>query len=386
MLRTLWKRATGQFASWGIPLLSLYLRAPLRRQPPRVKGETSRIRTIAAESDLKALCANLAQTFAHLFHTQWAEVEVSGGTATRGFSVVWASPDNPGRKQPPTVISVPLVAEREQIGLLRLGQTSDPGNRIEERELAVLAQEAALLVYSGLHLAKVGETAASAERLRLAAQLHHGLAQHLANALMRLQLAQQSVVRDPAQAQESLRSSLTSMQTAMDAMRATIYSLQYAGKEEPRIATLLRATMERLRSITTAEVHLDMDHVGVLSPAVEAGIATVVSEAMTNAAKHAAAQHIHVVLSMTDEGIAVEVRDDGKGFDSEERLRRGSRWDGFGLALMKDQVNRLGGTLHIHSLPSQGTSIKVHLRHPLGRKTDSGLAEGAHPDVNEPRS
>lgn len=81
----------------------------------------------------------------------------------------------------------------------------------------------------------MAETAASAERLRLAAQIHHGVAQYVVNALTRLYLTQRYLTENPARAQEFLHNSLTCMQMAMDAVRATIYSLRYTenGRDQP---------------------------------------------------------------------------------------------------------------------------------------------------------
>jgi len=223
--------------------------------------------------------------------------------------------------------------------------------------LVLLAVEAAHHIKIAIHVAKTLE--AAAERSRLAAQIHHGVAQYVANALMQLQLCQRYIVQDPARAEEFLHSAQTCVQMAMDAIRATIYSLQHAEKDAPRVATLLHATTERLRSITSAEFHLDLDPVGPLSPAIEMGLAAIAGEALTNAAKHANARHIYVHLTKDKDTITFEVSDDGSGFPYKEDHPDSRSWERFGLTLMRDQAHRLGGTIQIQSVLSGGTQVKV---------------------------
>jgi two-component system sensor histidine kinase DegS len=250
--------------------------------------------------------------------------------------------------------------------------------------LAALAVEAAHHIKTAIHLATTIEAGAAAERSRLAAQIHHGVAQYVANALMRLQLCQRYIVQDPARAEEFLHNAQTHTQMAMDAIRATIYSLQYAEKDAPRIATLLRATTERLRSMTEAEFHLDLNPVGPLSSAIEVGLAAIAEEALTNAAKHANAQNIYVHLTRDKDTIGFEVSDDGSGFPREEDQPDSRSWERFGLTLMRDEAHRLGGTIQIQSAPSGGTQVKVLLPANLRRPTPFQAAEVNPSQQSEP--
>jgi signal transduction histidine kinase len=75
----------------------------------------------------------------------------------------------------------------------------------------------------------------------------------------------------------------------------------------------------------------------------------IVSEGLTNAAKHAQASVIHVELTVIDEMLEVVVRDNGVGSADP---RRGS-----GLIGLRDRVETLGGTIEIASAVGQGTSL-----------------------------
>lgn len=83
----------------------------------------------------------------------------------------------------------------------------------------------------------------------------------------------------------------------------------------------------------------------------------IVQESLTNAARYAEAKQVGVTLSVSDDNIVVEVRDDGKGFDP--ALMSGHR--SFGLLGMRERAIALGGMVTIDSAPSKGTSVSVRI-------------------------
>lgn len=215
-------------------------------------------------------------------------------------------------------------------------------------------------------------SAATEERRRVAAQIHHGLAQHVANVAMQLQLCQRYLVADPVRGQELLHNAIRFAQVAMDATRATIYELQYPSKQHPRIAALLHATAGRLRSLTTAEIDVNVEGVGPLSPEMESGLCAIACEALTNAVKHSAAEHVSVRLHRSHDSVVLEISDDGIGF--EPGTVRASDWGEFGLKLMTEQAQRLGGRFQLERRESGGTlarAVVPSTRSSTSHKTDS---------------
>jgi two-component system sensor histidine kinase NreB len=93
----------------------------------------------------------------------------------------------------------------------------------------------------------------------------------------------------------------------------------------------------------------------------ETTIYRLVQEALTNVVKHAGAQTVHVLVVATESEITVEVRDDGRGFDT------GARSDGFGLAGLRERVYLTGGTLELKS-GGEGTQVRAEL--PIRRAAD----------------
>jgi two-component system sensor histidine kinase DevS len=76
-------------------------------------------------------------------------------------------------------------------------------------------------------------------------------------------------------------------------------------------------------------------------------------ESLANVAKHAAAKRVSVNVWTTDERVVMEIRDNGKGFDSEKM----SKSIGHGLANMQTRVRAVGGEVDISSAPGEGTTI-----------------------------
>ena len=92
---------------------------------------------------------------------------------------------------------------------------------------------------------------------------------------------------------------------------------------------------------------------GRLPEQVEVAAYYVVSETLTNAAKHAHATVVHVGVEAVGGVVRVFVRDDGDGGADAAR--------GSGLVGLKDRVEALGGAITVESPPGAGTSVHVEL-------------------------
>ena len=98
-------------------------------------------------------------------------------------------------------------------------------------------------------------------------------------------------------------------------------------------------------------VELDVHKGRRLPDQVEVAVYYVVSEAITNAAKHAQATAVTVDLHARDSVVSLAIRDDGIGGADPTR--------GSGLIGLRDRVEAVGGTMRVSSGPGQGTSLDV---------------------------
>ena len=90
-----------------------------------------------------------------------------------------------------------------------------------------------------------------------------------------------------------------------------------------------------------------------LPPEVEATCYFVVSEALTNAARHAQAEVVDVIVSLRPDRLTIEISDDGVGGASAE--------EGSGLQGLADRLSALGARLEFESPPGRGTTIRTVL-------------------------
>lgn len=91
-----------------------------------------------------------------------------------------------------------------------------------------------------------------------------------------------------------------------------------------------------------------------ISNEVTTNLFRVMQESLQNVFKHAKATDVRVKLSGSSKGVGLSVRDNGKGFEPEDK---NTRTKGLGLVSMQERVRGLGGFLRIHSLPKEGTKV-----------------------------
>ena len=91
-------------------------------------------------------------------------------------------------------------------------------------------------------------------------------------------------------------------------------------------------------------------------------------EGLTNIGKHAQASEIVVTLSYMDEQVALDVQDDGGGFDLQAlRNSPDQAGGGFGLRAMRQRAENIGGSVIVESSPDEGTTLVVQL--PIGNES-----------------
>ena len=81
-----------------------------------------------------------------------------------------------------------------------------------------------------------------------------------------------------------------------------------------------------------------------------------------NVRKHAQATQVSVTLSYMDDQVALDVQDDGKGFDPQILVDSAGQYgSGYGLQIMHQRVEQLGGEVILESSPGEGTTLVVQI-------------------------
>jgi signal transduction histidine kinase len=196
--------------------------------------------------------------------------------------------------------------------------------------------------------ARVIEAGDSARR-RLERDLHDGVQQRLVSASLDIRRAEALASTGSNELRSQLARISGNLIAATDDLREVAHGIHPTilsnGGIKPALASLVR------RSGIPAD--LVVDGSGRLPDAIESTAYYVVSEALTNAAKHAQATMVDVQVVIGPATLSLLVRDDGVGGADQ---RRGS-----GLIGLRDRVEAVGGTIDVDSPPGQGTSLRVAL-------------------------
>lgn len=192
-------------------------------------------------------------------------------------------------------------------------------------------------------------TAADETRRRLQRDVHDGAQQRLVQTVITLKLARSALADDQAaRVLERVEEALAHAERANEELRELVSGILPAA--------LTRAGLPGgVGSLVTdlpVRVHAAID-VPRLAPELETTAYFVIAEALTNVVKHAKAEHVRVLATLSDGAVRVEVSDDGVG---------GARADdGSGLTGLFDRVEARGGTLDVRSPPREGTTLKAIL-------------------------
>jgi signal transduction histidine kinase len=184
-------------------------------------------------------------------------------------------------------------------------------------------------------------------RRRIERDLHDGAQQHLVTLALQLRMTQAAVPADLAGLGADLERVSAGLTSALDELREYARGIHPAVLTERGLDAALRALARR----SSVPVELDIQVTGRLAGRVEIGAYYVVSEALANVAKHAAASRAVARATPAGDLLRVSVRDDGRGGAD---LTRGT-----GLVGVKDRVEALGGRLYLDSPPGGGTMLRA---------------------------
>jgi len=187
-----------------------------------------------------------------------------------------------------------------------------------------------------------------AARRQIERDLHDGAQQRLVGIAMSLRLAAGKLERDPATARELLGEATADLSEAIAELRELARGIHPAILTDGGLDPALRALARR----GAVPVKLGSMPSRRFPAAIEAAAYFVVSEGLTNVAKHAGDTTATVGVDFEDDRLSVEVRDDGPG---------GADQRGRGLQGLADRVAALGGSLTVWSPPEGGTVLRAEL-------------------------
>jgi signal transduction histidine kinase len=251
------------------------------------------------------------------------------------------------------------VDRRDEIG--RLAEALERMRRALRAQLLVIRQQAEALQLAARRVVGVQDD----ERQRIAQDLHDGIQQQLVVLRMQVGVARTQLEQDPSRTEEVTAALAASIDQLLADLRATGQALFPSILTDRGLGGALFSLAGR--TSLPLDVALEPDPLPRFSRDVETNAYFLVTEAVTNALKHADADRIEIRATRETGQLRLVVRDDGLGFDPTAVSHRG------GLVHMRDRVSALGGTLEIVSVVGEGTTMTALI--PVGDDSVGGALE-----------
>lgn len=268
-----------------------------------------------------------------------------------------------------SLLAVPIPCKGPFLGNLYLTEKLGPGmfSADDEETLVRFALQAALAIDNAHLHEQVADLAVAQERLRIAHEMHDGLAQMLGYVNTKVQAAEAYLKREmPEEAAVQLRELGSAARQAYGDVRESIVGLRTLPGAGRALAEVLEEYLEQWESMCQVSTWLRVDSSIQLSPSQELQVVRVVQESLTNVRKHAKAAHVRVDMRREGGTLVTVIADDGIGFS--EGLRSRSELPKFGLSTMRERAESIGGTLTVDSSPGAGTTVRFTL--PLSETTE----------------
>lgn len=197
------------------------------------------------------------------------------------------------------------------------------------------------------------------DRQRIARDLHDTSLQNLAHLIHKIELSSMYIDKDPVQAKLELACVNKNMKAIIDDIRNTIFDLRPMSFDDLGFSDMLQDFINKLRDRYKVEVNSEIDIISSNNNILLISLYRVIRECCLNAMEHSECKNLYVKVkdNYSKQTIDIEIRDDGIGFNVEESSAMVSNH--YGLKIMKERIELLGGQISIKSGYGQGTDITI---------------------------
>lgn len=261
-----------------------------------------------------------------------------------------------------SLLAVPIVCKSPFRGNLYLAEkkTAAEFSEQDERTLVRFATKVSIAIDNAHLLQKTRALAMAEERLRIAREMHDGMAQVLAYVNTKAQVVHEYLRQGKtAHASKQLDQLAAAAREVYTDAREGIAALRTQVGPDRSLTEAVQDFVKRWQDQSGIQGRLEAEGQVELPPIAELQLLRIIQESLSNVRKHSGAESAKVGLKRVDEHIEVLVEDDGDGFDMASRSRKGL--PRFGLAIMRERAESIGGSFEIHSAPEQGTRLRVRV-------------------------
>jgi nitrate/nitrite-specific signal transduction histidine kinase len=329
------------------------------------EGSTANNGTEAEEPHLRVMAfRGLPPTFANLGERLPLKQSAAGVAGRRGEPVIWTLKELPtestlkerlenlGVEQ---VIAIPLMAKDRLVGSLNLSTNHSRTYPPEQISLLkTIGQQIGVAVENARLYEQAEQAAISAERNRLARELHDAVTQTLFSANLIADVIPRLWKRDPEEGMKNLEELRQLTRGALAEMRTLLLEMRPESLKRADIKTLLTQLADAFIGRVRVPVSLDIQGDCDLTHEVKIVFYRVAQEALNNIAKHSGARQVELHLDCQPGKLHLCIKDDGLGFNPESITP-----DHLGIAIMHERANSIGAGLKIDSQAGLGTTVEL---------------------------
>jgi len=253
---------------------------------------------------------------------------------------------------------VPLTIKNQVIGAMALAARS--AHSFDDRKadlLSAIGKQMGVAVENARLYREVGRLAVVEERARIGMELHDGIMQSIYAVGLTLEYALLVLDEQPGASRERLTQAIGSLNEIIRDIRNYILDMRPRRFEGQDLAAGLSELARAFRANTFINIDVDIDREASAqaSPELSTGLFHITQEGLANVAKHARARNVWLSFKPESNGLILELRDDGRGFDP----MKIQRYAGHGMRNMEERARLLNSQWQVESAPNRGTRIRV---------------------------
>lgn len=258
-------------------------------------------------------------------------------------------------------VYTPLVIENETIGMFIIGRSRTKSFEDDDvQSIATLANQLAVIVKTRMLFNEKEKRIILEERNRIARDIHDGVAQTLAGAVMKLETAGKKFTKNPEETMKLVDESVLGLRESLKEVRESIYALRPYPTERASLAEAILRKIEALQKEYKQEIDFEIRGQELqLSQMVEKVLFDTFQESLQNAIKHSQASKIDILLSYQSEHILLKIKDYGRGFSLFQAMLKARNEPHFGILQMNDAAEKINATLQIDSKEGSGTEVAI---------------------------
>jgi len=259
-----------------------------------------------------------------------------------------------------TLVSVPLKARAQVVGVMSLGFRGERPLRVDELGLLeAIGAGVGVAVENARLYRQARRVAVLEERERIAMDLHDGIIQSIYAVGLTLDTAKLQLQSSPAQGETAMAQAIHRLDSVIRDIRAYILDLQPSRAPADDLGGALKRLAEEFRANTLidADVQTDGGAARSLDTTARTAMFHISQEALANVAKHARASRVWLSLRREDSEVVLQVIDNGQGFDA----GAAPTLLGHGLSNIVERGHAIGASVQIASGRGEGTTVTVRL-------------------------